>query len=82
MASDEVQSENPTKPSDAWPYPRLWCPVCRRGCETLAELVAHQLRRRHWRPILPPAGMVKPADATTLKTAVEAVEARRPKEGR
>jgi hypothetical protein len=71
-----------TPDKDRWPYPRLWCPVCKRGCATLEDLVCHQLVRRHWRPLLPPANLVDPAAAQRLRQAIEAAEARRQQEVR
>jgi hypothetical protein len=62
---------------EAWPYPRLWCPVCQRGFREVDTLVIHQLEAHHWRPILPPATVVDPAAAQRLKAAVEAAAARR-----
>jgi hypothetical protein len=59
-----------------WIYPIAWCPTCRRGCATREELIAHQLTRRHWKPIPPPAGVVDPAGAKQLKHAVEVAQAR------
>jgi hypothetical protein len=44
-----------TPAEDRWPYPRLWCPVCQRGCETVEDLVDHQLSRRHWPQTTPEA---------------------------
>jgi hypothetical protein len=62
---------------DAWPYPRMWCPVCTRGFREVDQLVDHQLHARHWQPIPRPATAVDSVGAATLKDALEAAEARR-----
>jgi hypothetical protein len=61
---------------EEWPYPKAFCPVCRRGFADRAQLIGHMFDTRHWRR--PPAP--DPAGAKKLRQAVEAAEARR--EGR
>jgi hypothetical protein len=75
---------------DPWPYPKLWCPTCRRGFCAVEELTDHQLCRGHWRSLPPPdppeglcarllarAPAVDPAAAQRLREALAAAEARR-----
>jgi hypothetical protein len=57
---------------EAWIYPIGWCPTCKAGFSTVEDLIDHQLRKRHWKPILPPATVVDPAGAAKLKTALAA----------
>jgi hypothetical protein len=77
-----------TPAEERWCFPRLWCPVCQRGCETVEDLIAHQLSRRPWQQTTPEAlcarlvakaPAVDPAQAQQLRAALEAAEARRPR---
>jgi hypothetical protein len=54
----------------------MWCVVCKHAFRDVEALVIHQLEARHWKPILPPATVVDPAQAQRLRQAVESVEAR------
>jgi hypothetical protein len=76
---------------DPWPYPKVWCPTCRRGFRAVEDLVDHQLSRHHWRPTPPEAlcarlvakaPAVDPAEARQLRAALAAAGARRREEAR